>query len=91
MIWTSQSASWTKSKNLYHIILNSLSDFLAPASNFKKYNFFKKFSLRAYDIIGYSADELNDVTLYKYVHPEDLVTFAACHKTCKFISYRFYI
>ncbi|XP_061171664.1 neuronal PAS domain-containing protein 3-like [Saccostrea echinata] len=36
---------------------------------------------KASDIIGYNADELNEVTLYKYVHPEDLVTFAACHKT----------
>ncbi|KAK3094870.1 hypothetical protein FSP39_007328 [Pinctada imbricata] len=35
---------------------------------------------KALEIIGYDQEELNDTTLYKYVHPEDLVTFAACHR-----------
>ena len=35
---------------------------------------------RSEEMIGFTDDDLADKSFYQFVHPEDLATFAACHK-----------
>lgn len=41
----------------------------------------KEFDKKSEEMIGYGDDDLKEKSFYQFVHPEDLATFAACHKT----------
>ena len=35
-------------------------------------------------MIGYTLEELEGMSFYRLVHPEDLAVFSTCHKTCTY-------